>query len=41
LSDIKVRNKERQENMRLVKEFHTMEKRGPEWDRVYKEIISL
>lgn len=37
----KARNKERHENMRLVKEFHTMEKRGPEWDKVYREILAL
>jgi hypothetical protein len=41
LSNQKLRNKERQENMRIVKEFHTMEKRGPEWDKVYREIRDL
>jgi hypothetical protein len=41
LSNQKTRNKERQENMRLVREFHSMEKRGPDWDRVYKEILAL
>jgi glycosyltransferase involved in cell wall biosynthesis len=41
LSNQKLRNKERQENMRIVKEFHTMEKRGPEWDKVYREIKDL
>lgn len=41
LQDQKLRNKERQRNMELVREHHTMEKRGPEWDRVYKEILAL
>jgi len=41
LSNVKVRNKERQKNMELVRQFHTMEKRGPEWDRVYKEILAI
>lgn len=41
LSNVKVRNKERQKNMDLVRQFHTMEKRGPEWDRVYKEILAI
>ena len=41
LSDQKLRNKERQRNMEIVREFHTMEKRGLEWDKVYKEIRDL
>lgn len=41
LSNLKKRNIERQENMRIVKEFHTMEKRGPEWDQVYRKILEL
>jgi glycosyltransferase involved in cell wall biosynthesis len=41
LSDQKIRNKERQKNMELVREFHTMEKRGPDWDRTYREILAL
>ena len=41
LKSQKVRNIERQNNYKLLKEFHTMEKRGPEWDKVFKEILSL
>jgi glycosyltransferase involved in cell wall biosynthesis len=41
LKNQKVRNIERQNNYKLLKEFHTMEKRGPEWDKVYKEILAL
>jgi glycosyltransferase involved in cell wall biosynthesis len=41
LKNVKVRNKERQENLKIVKEFHTMEKRGPEWDQVFKDILDL
>jgi hypothetical protein len=41
LKSVKVRNKERQENLKIIKEFHTMEKRGPEWDQVFKNILDL
>jgi glycosyltransferase involved in cell wall biosynthesis len=41
LKNPKTRNIERQNNYKLVKEFHTMEKRGKDWDKVYREIIDL
>jgi len=41
LKSQKVRNIERQNNYKLLKEFHTMEKRGSDWDIVFKEILEL
>jgi hypothetical protein len=37
----KNRKKEVEKNYELVKKFHTMNVRGLEWDKVYKEILSL
>jgi len=37
----KARNIERQKNYKLVKEFHSIQKRGPEWDKVFKAIKEL
>jgi glycosyltransferase involved in cell wall biosynthesis len=41
LKSQKVRNIERQNNYKLAKEFHSIEARGPEWDKVYREIREL
>jgi glycosyltransferase involved in cell wall biosynthesis len=41
LKNPKTRNIERQNNYKLVKEFHTMESRGKDWDEVYREIREL
>jgi glycosyltransferase involved in cell wall biosynthesis len=41
LKNPKTRNIERQNNYKLVREFHTMESRGKDWDEVYREIREL
>jgi hypothetical protein len=41
LKNPKTRNIERQNNYKLLKEFHTMEVRGQDWDEVFKEIREL
>lgn len=41
LKNPKTRNIERQNNYKLLKEFHTMEVRGQDWDEVFREIREL
>lgn len=41
LKDPKVRNIERQNNYKLTKQFHSVQVRGVEWDKVYREIKEL
>ena len=41
LKNPKIRNIERQNNYQLTKKFHSVEVRGEEWDRVYREIREL
>jgi len=41
LKNPKTRNLERQNNYKLVKQFHSMEVRGEDWDKVYREIREL
>jgi glycosyltransferase involved in cell wall biosynthesis len=41
LRNQKVRNIERQKNYQLVKQYHSLEASGPEWDNVFNQINEL
>jgi len=41
LKNQKTRNIERQNNYKILREFHTLQARGSEWNQVYRDILSL